>query len=321
MAGQNEDKKAKLRRRGTLPESVQEYMGSSNDAPVKTEPKKQAAVSRPSLMDRLMDLPKWSYLVIAGVAIIIVFLAAVLPGLTPPKGVVYPENHEIDVPVVTAEPKPKETVVPLDPSQEDVVTVTVQGTTGDLPVIPGITIEQTEPVEGNPEELDLSDTDLQTVIVPATWAANITDEEINATVSVNGFADGQRLSDGSIRYIIGLKEYNAKRIELNTKLEDKIANYQIHSGDTYVKQIKVSHDKMTFSVYMKKMDDTKIKSVATDLLTAAKEYGLYATKSGVTPVADIYDTKDSVVRSFRVNKDGNILVFEPDSNGVMMPVQ
>ena len=34
----------------------------------------------------------------------------------------------------------------------------------------------------------------------------------------------QVMSDGSIRYIIGLKEYNAKRIELNTRLEDKIAS-------------------------------------------------------------------------------------------------
>ncbi|MBQ1495316.1 MAG: hypothetical protein IIZ37_10815, partial [Acinetobacter sp.] len=213
--------------------------------PVKVEPVKSVKPAKKGFS--LMDLPKWAYLVIAGVAALVIFCVAFLPTLFPAKpGVVYKDNN-IDVPAVTAVPKaeatekPVVTTAPLDPSQEDVVTVTVQGVVGDLPVIPGITVPEDQ---GNQEELDLSDTDLQTVIVPATWAQKISDDEINATVSVNGFADGQRLSDGSIRYIIGLKEYNAKRIDLNTRMEDKIASYQIHSGDTYVKQIKVGHDKL-----------------------------------------------------------------------------
>ena len=309
----NEDKKAKLRRRTTLPDSVQEYMTPEEKIVKNVKP-------ATSIMDKLLSLPKWAYLVIAGVALVVICLV-----LFWPRPYVEVEDPNSPFATVTGGPKtivatatPEATVAPtiapLDASQEDVVTVTVQGVVGDLPVIPGITVEEEQ-------ELDLSDTDLQVIIVPAEWATRITDEEINATVSVNGFSDGQRLSDGSIRYIVGLKEYNAKRIELNTQLEDKIVSYQMHSGDTYVKQVKVGHDKLSYSIYMTKVDEAKARTVAVDLLTAAKEYGLYATKTGVQPYADVYDPDGNIVKSFRVNKDGNIVTFAPDANGVMMPVQ
>ena len=323
MALSHEEKKEKLRRK-PLPSSVQEYM-TTEPEPVKEEPVKSVKAKSSSIMDTLLRLPKWAYLAIAGGALIIILLAVVVPGLlsSQPMTPAQPEataKIEAKVPSVTKEPEPVVTTAPLDPTAEDVVTVEVQGVVGDLPVIPGITVEQSQTI-GNQEELDLSDTDLQVVIVPPEWAKNITDDEINATVSVGGFSDGQRLSDGSIRYIIGLKEYNAKRIELNTRLEDKIASYQMHSGETFVKQVKVANDKLGFSVYLTKVDDAKARSVAVDLLTVAKEYGLYATKGGVTPYVDIYDPDGNAIRSFRVNKDGEILTFEPNADGVMVAVQ
>ena len=332
MAESHEDKKAKLRRRTTeVPASVQEYMVPSDPEPVKPTKKKKDGISENlTIMQRLMDLPKWIYLAIAGFAALIVFFVVILPNIiNPPEPrVVYPEVDTklpvvTKVPVVETTPETEvlDTIQPLDPNQEDVVTVTVQSPPEGMPYIEGITV-QTDPNQPEADEkIDVSDTDLQIVIVPPEWAAHISDEEINATVSVNGFADGQRLSDGSIRYIIGLKEYNQKRIELNTKMEDKIVSYQLNSSDTAVKQILVGNDKQSFSIHMQKMDDEKARAAAVDVLTLAKEYGLYATKSGVTPYADIYDPDGNLVRSFRVNKDGNILTFEPDVSGLMMPVQ
>jgi hypothetical protein len=191
-----------------------------------------------------------------------------------------------------------------------------------MPYIEGITV-QTDPNQQTQqdENIDVSDTDLQIVIVPAEWAAGISDDEINATVSVNGFSDGRRLSDGSIRYIIGLKEYNQKRIALNTKLEDTIASYQMNSDSTGVARILVGNDKQSFSIHMQEMDDAKARTAAFDILAVAKEYGLYATKGGVSPYADIYDPDGNIVRSYRVSQNGGILTFEPDTAGVMMPVK
>ena len=324
MAESHEDKKAKLRRRTTeVPASVQEYMVPSEPEPVKPTKKKKDGVSENlTLWQRLMDLPKWIYLVIAGVAALIVFFAVILPNIINPPAprVVYPEVDKT-LPVVTkapaAEVVPEATIQPLDPNQEDVVTVTVQSPPEGMPYIEGITVKTDPGQQEADEKIDVSDTDLQVVIVPPEWAAEISDDEINATVSVNGFSDGRRLSDGSIRYIIGLKEYNQKRSELNTKME----SYQLHSSDTAVRQILVGNDKQSFSIHMQKMDDAKARAAAVDVLTLAKEYGLYATKSGVTPYADIYDPDGNIVRSFRVNKDGKILTFEPDASGIMMPVK
>ena len=237
MAESHEDKKAKLRRRTTeVPASVQEYMVPSE--PVEPKKKKKDNVSENlTVMQRLMDLPKWLYLAVAGVAALVVFFVAILPNIISPPGprVVYPDV-DTTMPVVTkapveeaveAEPEnPAATVQPvspLDPNAEDVVTVTVQSPPNGMPYIEGITV-QTDPNQQNQqdEQIDVSDTDLQIVIVPAEWAVGISDDEINATVSVNGFSDGRRLSDGSIRYIIGLKEYNQKRIALNTEMTNRV---------------------------------------------------------------------------------------------------